>query len=89
MSMEWFARGEGNIVKPRLVICLFVSTLLGVGAAAYSVIGGLGVLVALLAYSGTASVALFGLALLTMPREHKADADHPALLPAPGHSTTA
>ena len=76
-------------MTPRLVICLFVSALLGVGAATYSLIGGLGMLVALLAYSGTASVALFALAFVTMPRERAADADCPGLLPAAGHSNIA
>ena len=74
-------------MKPRLVICLFVSALLGVVAAAYAVIGGLGMLVALFAYSGTASVVLLGLSVVTMPRERKAH--RPALLPEPGHGTIA
>lgn len=69
----------------RLVVCLFGSALLGAGAAIWSVAAGLGVLLALLAYSGTSSVSLFTLALATMPRERTAH--RPALLPAPrGHT---
>lgn len=70
-------------MKPRLVVCLCLSALLGVGAAAYCVIGGLGVVIAILAYSGTASVSLLALALVTMPREPKADRS--VIAPAPFH----
>ena len=53
----------------RLVTCLFAATLSGVVAAAFVVASGAGVLAALLAYSGLSSVALFGLAVATMPRD--------------------
>ena len=74
-------------MRPRLVICLILSALAGTGAAVFSLIGGLGVLLALLVYSGTTSLTLLGLAVATMPREPKPA--RPALLPAPGHHTVA
>lgn len=74
-------------LNPRLVLCLVAAALVGVGAAVVAVASGLGVLVALFAYSGASSVSLFGLALATMPREPRAA--RPALLPAPGRHTVA
>lgn len=74
-------------MNPRLVLCLFAAALIGVVAAAVSLASGLGVLVALLVYSGASSVSLLGLALAAMPRERKAQ--RPALLPAQGQHTVA
>lgn len=74
-------------MNPRLVICLLVSALFGVGSAAFSVVSGFGVLVALVAYSGTSSVSLLALAVATMPRARAGR--RAALLPAPGRHTVA
>ena len=74
-------------MTPRLVIFLFVSALVGVGAAVASVVSGLGVVVALLAYCGASSVSLLGLAVAAMPRAQRAPRG--ALLPASGGHTVA
>lgn len=74
-------------MNPRLVICLLVSALFGVGSAAFSVVSGFGVLVALVAYSGASSVSLLALAVATMPRARAGR--RTALLPAPGRHTVA
>lgn len=72
-------------MTPRLVIFLFVSALVGVGAAVASVASGLGFVVALLAYCGASSFSLLGLAVAAMPRTRTAP--RRALLPAPhGHT---
>jgi hypothetical protein len=69
-------------VSPRLVVCMILSALVGTGAAALCLLGGLGVIVALLAYSGTTSITLFVLAVVTAEDEVSKPA-RPSLLPAP------
>ena len=73
-------------MNARLVTCLFVATLSGVGASVFAVVSGAGLLVALFAYSGTSSASLLGLAFATALRQHK---PRPALLPAPAHGSVA
>ncbi len=73
-------------LNARLVTCLFVATLSGVGASVFAVVSGAGLLVALAAYSGTSSASLLGLAFATALRQHK---PRPALLPAPAHGSVA
>lgn len=58
-------------------MCMIVSALAGIAAGALSLAAGLGIIVALLAYSATASVALLLLAIATVPREPRPDAAKP------------
>ncbi len=74
-------------MSPRLVICLILSALAGLGAAAGTILSGFGLLLALVAYSGTGSVTLFALAIAVMPRP--ATASRPAMLAAPAHQPLA
>jgi Na+/H+-dicarboxylate symporter len=54
-------------VNPQLLVCLLVSALVGIGAAALVVLAGWGVLSALTAYMTTASIATLAVATVFQP----------------------